>query len=239
MNWFELAFYMGCLNLYEQLTGIEEPISFPVPLPCERREFSCKGLYDVCLALTVKQKITGNDINAPGKDLVIITGANQGGKSTFLRSTGLARMMMQSGMFVPANSFCANICNNIFTHYRKEEDSKMQSGKLDEELYRMNEIAGNIKPGSIILFNESFSATNEREGTEIAGQITRALIEKQIICFFVTHLYEFPRSFYDKKMKNVMFLRAQRKDSGKRTFKLIEAEPMQTSYGEDLFCKHI
>ncbi len=232
---FELAFYIGCMNLHEQLAEIGEPISFPMPLPCDRREYSCRGLYDVCLALTVKHRITGNDINASDKDLVIITGANQGGKSTFLRSAGLAQMMMQSGMFTPADSFCANICNGIFTHYRKEEDSKMQSGKLDEELFRMNDIAGSIRPGSIILFNESFSATNEREGSEIACQITRALMEKKIVCFFVTHLYEFPRSFYDKKMKNVLFLRAQRKADGKRTFKLIEAEPIQTSYGEDLY----
>jgi len=61
----------------------------------------------------------------------------------------------------------------------------MQSGKLDEELFRMNDIAGNIMPGSLILFNESFSATNEREGSEIAGQITRALMKKKIYAFLL------------------------------------------------------
>ncbi len=231
----ELAFYIGCLNLYERLDAMGEPVSFPVPVPFDQRKYSFKRLYDICLALTLGQKITGNHLDAVNKDLVIITGANQGGKSTFLRSIGLAQLMMQCGMFVPAESFSANICHGIFTHYRKEEDTGMQSGKLDEELLRMNEIVDIIRPDSMVLFNESFSATNEREGSEIARQITLALSEKKIVCFFVTHLYEFPRSFYDRKMKNVIFLRAQRQADGKRTFKMIEAEPMQTSYGEDLY----
>jgi DNA mismatch repair ATPase MutS len=111
----------------------------------------------------------------------------------------------------------------------------MQSGKFDEELGRMSAIADHIKPNSMILFNESFSATNEREGSEIAGQITRALVENGITVFFVTHLYEFPRGFYDSGMKNVLFLRAERQADGKRTFRLIEGGPLQTSYGEDLY----
>lgn len=231
----ELAFYIGCLNLHEQLCSIGEPISFPVPAALSERRYSFHGLYDICLALTVKQKITDNDVDADNKDLVIITGANQGGKSTFLRSIGLAQLMMQCGMFVPATSFKASICSSIFTHYRREEDNTMQSGKLDEELSRMSDIADSIMPSSMILFNESFSATNEREGSEIARQITSALLEKKIMCFFVTHLYKFPRGFYDTRMESSLFLQAQRKSSGKRTFKLIQAEPVETSYGEDLY----
>ncbi|EGD50050.1 DNA mismatch repair protein MutS domain protein [Thermoanaerobacter ethanolicus JW 200] len=63
----------------------------------------------------------------------------------------------------------------------------MKSGKLDEELSRMSDIVDNIKPNSMVLFNESFAATNEREGSEIARQIITALIEKRIKVFFVTH----------------------------------------------------
>ncbi|MHB1276535.1 MAG: MutS-related protein, partial [Candidatus Humimicrobiaceae bacterium] len=117
----ELAFYISCLNLYEQLAQIEEPISFPLPVLSTKKRNSFKGLYDVCLALTKKQKIIGNNVDVGSKDLVIITGANQGGKSTFLRSIGLAQLMMQCGMFVPAEFFCANICERLFTHYKRKE----------------------------------------------------------------------------------------------------------------------
>jgi DNA mismatch repair ATPase MutS len=86
-----------------------------------------------------------------------------------------------------------------------------------------------------VLFNESFAATNEREGSEIARQIICALLEKRIKVFFVTHLYEFAQSFYNKKMETFIFLRAERRPDGRRTFKLIEGEPLPTSYGEDLY----
>jgi len=231
----ELAFYVGCLNLQERLSSKGEPTCFPLPVSSSERRHSFAGLYDVCLSLRLDQRVVGNDADANNKDLVIITGANQGGKSTFLRSIGLAQLMMQAGMFVAAEIFSANVCDGLFTHYRREEDVTMKSGKLDEELSRMSEIVENITRNSMVLFNESFAATNEREGSEIARHIVGPLLEKRIKMFFVTHLYDFAHSFYDKKMGNAMFRRAERQPDGTRTFKLIEGEPLETSYGEDLY----
>jgi DNA mismatch repair ATPase MutS len=152
-----------------------------------------------------------------------------------LRSAGLAQLMMQAGMFVPAESFSSNVCHGVFTHYKREEDSAMQSGKLDEELSRMSEIVDNLRSDSLLLCNESFAAPNEREGSEIARQIVTALLEKQIKVFFVTHLYELAHTLYKKKIESALFLRAERQPEGGRTFKLIGGEPLQTSYGEDLY----
>ena len=75
-----------------------------------------------------------------------MTGANTGGKSTFLRAIGLAQLMMRAGMFVGANAFSADLRDGLFTHYKREEDSTMESGKLDEELNRMSEIVGRLTP---------------------------------------------------------------------------------------------
>jgi DNA mismatch repair ATPase MutS len=111
----------------------------------------------------------------------------------------------------------------------------MNSGKLDEELGRMSAIVDNITANPMILLNESFAATNEREGSEISRQIMCALLERHIKIFFVTHVYTFAHGFYDKKMENAIFLRAERQSDGGRTFKVIEGEPLQTSYGEDLY----
>ncbi len=233
----ELAFYIGCLNLSEQLAQLGEPVTFPDPAPAHERQHSFTGLYDAALALTMKKKVVGNDVNADGKDLTIITGANQGGKSVFLRSIGLAQLMMQCGMFVPAETFRANVCSGLFTHYKREEDSTMTSGKFDEELGRMSEIVDAITPDSMVLFNESFAATNEREGSEIARQIVNALLEKRVKVFFVTHQFEFAHSFHEKKMGNAIFLRADRQEKGRRTYKLIEAPPLETSYGMDAYNK--
>ena len=231
----ELAFYVGCLNLHEQLVRTGEPTSFPSPLAKEQRKHSFKELYDACLALTLGKRTVGNATNADDKTLVLITGANQGGKSTYLRSIGLSQLMMQCGMFVPAETFEANMCDSLITHFRREEDTTMKSGKLDEELGRMNAIIDHLTPNSIILFNESFAATNEREGSEIARQIVNALLEKRIQVFFVTHLYDFANSIYVRKLPNVISLRAERQADTSRTFRLIEAAPLKTSYGQDLY----
>ncbi|MBN1640289.1 MAG: DNA mismatch repair protein MutS [Anaerolineae bacterium] len=233
----ELAFYVSCLNLSEQLAELRAPICFPMPVPSDERSHSFRGLYDPCLALTVKRKVVGNDVSADNKDLVVITGANQGGKSTFLRSIGLAQLMTQCGMFAPAESLCTNICEGLFTHYRRREDAAMESGKLDEELGRMSDIVDRITPNSTVLFNESFAATNEREGSEIARQIVSALLDKHIKVFFVTHQYELARSYCQQDMDNAIFLRAERRSDGTRTFRLIQGGPLQTSYGRDLYKK--
>lgn len=231
----ELAFYLGCLNLRERLDAKGEPACFPVPFAAGQRTLTAQGLYDVSLTLHLRDRVVGNDVGADGKSLVMITGANQGGKSTLLRSLGLAHLMMQSGMFVGAQSFRASICAGVFTHYKREEDATMQGGKLDEELARMSEIAGQITAHSILLCNESFASTNEREGSEIARQVVRAMLDKQIKVFFVTHMYDLAHSCYAQGLDTALFLRAERQPDGRRTFKFVEREPLPTSYGEDAY----
>jgi MutS domain V len=231
----ELAFYLGCLNLRERLDEKNEPICFPTPLPADRLGLAAKGIYDVGLTLHLENRLVGNAVDADRKSLVMITGANQGGKSTLLRSLGLAHLMMQCGMFVGARAFRASVCAGVFTHYKREEDATMERGKLDEELGRMSEIADQITSHSILLCNESFASTNEREGSEIAGQVVRAMVDTQIRVVFVTHMYELAQSFHAQQLDTALFLRAEREPDGRRTFKLREREPLATSYGEDSY----
>jgi len=228
----ELAFYIGCLNLANQLAGIGEAIAFPEPVEAPRR-FHCRNLRDICLALTMGRAVAGNDVDGDDKPLVIITGANRGGKSTFLRSVGLAQIMLQCGMFVTANIYVSSLRSGLFTHYKREEDRSMRSGKFDEELVRMNAIADQMRGGAIVLFNESFAATHEQEGAEVARQIVSALLENNVTVLFVTHMYEFARVFLH--CEEVLFLRADRAEDGTRNFRLREAKPLSTSFGADLY----
>ncbi len=233
----EVGFYLGCLNLRQQLTAKRESTCLPEPLAAGDPLLCARGLYDVCLSLSTEGRVIGNDVAADKKALVIITGANRGGKSTFLRSLGLAQLMMQCGMFVPAESFRANVSHGIYTHFKREEDATMRSGKLDEELRRMSSIVDLITPSSTVLLNESFASTNEREGSEIARQIVRALLESGVRVIYVTHMFDLARGFYLPRMDSALFLRAERLSDGRRTFRLIEGEPLPTSYGQDLYAR--
>jgi hypothetical protein len=231
----EVAFYVACLNLHDVLTAKNLPTCFPLPQQETDRKHAFQGLHDISLALSMNGNVVSNTANADGKSLIIVTGANQGGKSSFLRSLGLAQMMMQCGMFVAAEEFSAGLCTALFTHYKREEDTTMKSGKFDEELARINEIVEHVVPNALFLFNESFAATNEREGSEIAEQIVRALLEKRTKIFYVTHLFAFASHFSNQKSADCLFLRAERKPDGVRTFRIVEGGPLETSYGEDLY----
>ena len=231
----ELAFYVGCLNLADRLQNLKMPVCIPDLLPIESRNRSWEMLYDVSLALTKNTAVVGNCLHAENKGLYMITGANQGGKSTFLRSIGQAQLMAQCGMFVGAVRFAAPIRLNIYTHFKKEEDASMKSGKLDEELGRMDALADHLQRGSLMLFNESFASTNEREGSEINRQITKALTDNGVEVFSVTHLYTFATAFLQDD--GTEYLRAQRLKDGSRTFEIKPGKPLRTAFGEDLYRK--
>ena len=231
----ELAFYLGCLNLRTSLITSGQPVCYPVPAAAGSEALDARGLYDASLALTLDGPVTGNDVAADGRQLIMITGANQGGKSTFLRAVGQAQLMLQAGMFAPARALSCSVCTGIFTHFKREEDATMERGKLDEELMRMSAIADRVGSGGLLLCNESFASTNEREGSQIAREIIRAMTEAGIRIVFVTHLYDLAESIHARGDGRVLFLRAQREPDGTRTYRLSAGAPLPTSYGEDLY----
>ncbi|MCL6538222.1 MAG: hypothetical protein K6T28_06530 [Acidothermus sp.] len=232
----ELAFYIGCLNLVKRLESIGMPWSLPEVLPSSAGPtFRATKLYDVCLALKVEDKVVANDVEADGKRLIVVTGANQGGKSTFLRSVGLAHLMAQCGMVVPCASLRLDARTRVFTHFKREEDPSMRGGKLDEELARMSAIVDHIGTGGLLLCNESFGSTNEREGSEIARQVVTALVDGGVKVVYVTHLFDLADSLTRDSTDDRLFLRAERLPDGRRTFRLVPGMPEPTSHGEDSY----
>ena len=124
-------------------------------------------------------------------------------------------------------------------HFTRREDSAMNSGRLDEELSRMNGIVEHIGEGSLVLLNESFATTTEKEGALIAYDIIRALKEAGVRILTVTHLLSFAKRVYEETKDNpdagVEFLSAERREDGTRTYHMIESEPELTSFGLDIY----
>jgi hypothetical protein len=234
----ELAFYLGCLNLRAALSDKGVALCFPDPSPTRPLELHASALRDPSLALQSKDPVFGNDLSADGKPLIIVTGANSGGKSTFLRSIGLAQLFMQCGCFVAAESFGASLRHGVFTHFIREEDASMTRGRLDDELARMSHIIDGIGAGGLLLCNESFASTNEREGSEIGRQVVRALLDSAVRVVYVTHQFDFADSFYRSPTRSAaLFLAAERDEYGARNFKIAEHDPEPTSYGADIYAK--
>ncbi|MDD4159815.1 MAG: hypothetical protein PHO18_02590, partial [Synergistaceae bacterium] len=142
----ELAFYAGCINLYETLIEKGRNICFPSAAASPGNNFCFKNLSDMSMALTGISEVIGNTLDLTGKNAVIITGANQGGKTTFLRSIGQAQIMLCCGLFVTADKYISVLTKGVYSHFKKEEDKSLESGKLTEEMERMSDIAERIKP---------------------------------------------------------------------------------------------
>lgn len=234
---YQMAFYLAAVQMIRQLDRFKLEWCFPTV--CDRDDLEFDELKECVMGMGIQTEVVGNTCSFKHKDLLIVTGANQGGKSTFLRSIGIAQVMMQCGLPVAARSYSSGLFPKIFVHFTRREDSEMNSGRLDEELGRMSKIVDEIGDDSLILLNESFATTTEKEGSVIAYDIIKALSEAGVRILTVTHLLSFARRIYEESVQNndtgIEFLSAERKDDGTRTFKMIRHEPELTSFGLDLY----
>lgn len=231
----EIAFYMGIVNFMKRMNELSIPLVMPEPKPIGTKDTSFNNLYELSMAIYMQKEPVGNHLKLENNILTLITGANQGGKSTFLRSYGIAQVLMQCGMPVPAYSFSAPVYRQIFTHFTRREDEQLNSGRLREELQRMNGMIEAAEPNCLFLLNESFASTTEKEGSRIAEEILHAFYEKEITTIMVTHLFQLARTLYAKQLDGTAFLVAERREGGERTYRMLPGEPSYTSYGTDLF----
>jgi hypothetical protein len=230
----ELAFLIGCANLHESLTAAGGAVAYPDAEDGATATFRATGLYDLGLRLTIDGPVVPNDLDTGGQRLVVITGANGGGKSTVLRAVGLAQLLLGAGMFVAAESLTASVAHAIRTHFTREEDASLVGGRLDEELTRLAALVEATTPGTLVLLNESLSTTNEREGAAIARGVVDALVDAGVEVWFVTHNHHLASGLADAEPARAHFLRAERGD-GERPFRLVVAPPLPTSHGMDLY----
>ncbi len=235
----ELAFYVGCANLRDDLKKLNIPCHFPVIYDHDQAEdkaayFHTTDLYNLSFSLQEQKSAVPNSFSFHSDNIIMITGSNQGGKTTFLRSLGQALLLGAAGIFCAAEDFCM-APGKVYTHFIREEDKTLKSGKLDEELLRMSDIINQIHPGDWLLLNESFASTNEEEGSEIALEIITALSDQGIFIAYVTHFDHLVRLLKEQRPDCVLYLNALRGDSGIRTYQLKTGEPLVRGYGEDLY----
>ena len=230
----QLAFFHGCCNLHSQMINMVYPVCFPEVVKGSH-SLSGTDIYDLGIAIKNLRLPTVNDLGGEDTLLYLITGTNNGGKTTFIRSVAVSQLMAQCGMFVPAKSMITQVFSGIYTHFVRNEDVTMTAGKLEEELRRLSRIVDHMKQESVIFLNESFATTSEREGAAIAEDIVRAFMDNNVTCFFVTHIYSYAKKAYDEKYPRTKFLQAERTEEGERTFRITEGEPSLTGYGMEMY----
>ena len=254
----ELAFLLGAIQLGDRLAGAGLETCFPEVVAgagggagggagdgagdgvgdgveATAPRWRGSGLYDPALALRIGAEVVPGDLDADGAGLVVVTGANQGGKSTLLRAIGSAQVLAQAGLFVPARQLRLELRPRVYVHFGREEDRRLRRGRLEEELERMRRITERLQPGDLLLANESFASTNEAEGSAVARGVFTALADAGIRVVAVTHLYELARRLEADGRGDTLFLRARREEDGTRPYRVEPGSPEPTSYGRDLY----
>ena len=232
---FQLAFLLSVNNLNTYLKTKKISTIFPIV----SKRTNIKNLKNTTLQIKMDnvEKVIGNDLKSKQLSLLVISGANQGGKTTYLISLGQSQIMMASGMFVTAQKYCSPLYKRVFTHFKREEDPNLRNGKLVDELKKMQEIVNQVKPASLVLMNESFSATNEHEGSQINAQVISGLVNSCVTVLVVTYQFEVTKMLSLHSDIQPIFLRPDRNDNGNRDFKMHTGLPSKTSYGLDIFNK--
>ena len=234
----QIAFFYGCCNLHTHMTGMTFGLCFP-EIAEKSHAIETDRMYDLSLAIDTLRAPQSNSLRGSDTLLYIITGVNHGGKTSFLRAAAVAQIMAQAGMFVPAKGMKTGIFRGIFTHFGRNEDVTLNSGRLEEELSRLSRMIDVMKPGSLLFLNESFATTSENEGAAIADDIIRALTDNKVTVFFVTHIYAYAKRAYRENYENTQFLHTERNERNERTYRIISGEPSETGYGMEMYSRII
>ncbi len=196
----ELSFYLGALAWIARLKAAGFPLCMPEIAPAEERVTEVEAAYPLDLALQALNRL---GTEAPAGQVVqnavalgeagrvaVLTGPNQGGKTTYTKMTGLIHVLAQAGLPVPGNRARISPVDGIYTHFPIEEQPESDAGRLGEEARRLQSIFSRATRRSLILLNESLSSTSAGESLALARDLVRILSRMGARAIFSTHLHE-------------------------------------------------
>ena len=243
----EILFYVRWSELTDKIIAKGMPVCKAKILPPDERKCSFKEIYNLKLAIN---NVNGDEINIITNDIdfgdsqriFILTGPNRGGKTIFTQAVGLAMMLAQWGIYVPAASAEISPCDNMFTHFPADENDTVDLGRLGEESKRLSEIFEAATSRSFLLLNESLATTSVAEGLFIAKDVVKAMRYLGVRCIFNTHMHELARSLDelnggvegDSRVESLV----TGVHDGERSFKVTVSPPQGVSYARDIAKKY-
>ncbi|WP_162909606.1 MutS-related protein [Aggregatilinea lenta] len=196
----DLAFYLGAARLITRLRRSGLPVCRPELAPRDERICEVDDAYNLYLALRVigmgephdvsdTVVLNGVRFDADGR-ILILTGPNRGGKTTYTQAVGLIQVMAQAGLYVPGRRARISPVDAVYTHFPVEENPQADAGRLGEEAQRLGVIFERATRYSLILLNESLATTSPGEGLYLARDLVRALRLLGARAVYATHLHE-------------------------------------------------
>jgi DNA mismatch repair protein MutS len=189
----EIQFYLAYLELVGQLQAAGLRFSYP-EVSAHTKEVRAVDTFDLALAsklVSESRAVVCNDfyLEEPER-MFVVSGPNNGGKTTFARTFGQLHHLAGLGLPVPGTEARLFLADRIYTHFEREEDIETLRGKFDEELVRVHSILERASPRSVIVMNESFNSTTLNDARFVGTEVLQRLLELGCLGVYVTFVDE-------------------------------------------------
>lgn len=234
----EIQFYASYLLYISRLKQAGLKFCYPQISMDDKEIYDYEG-FDLALAYKLvaeSSPIVRNDFYLKGRERIfVVTGPNQGGKTTFARAFGQMHYLASIGCPVPGREAKLFLFDNLFTHFEKEEDIKNLRGKLQDDLIRIHAILQKSTSDSVIIMNEIFTSTSLKDAVLLAKNIMEKVIQLDALCVCVTFMDELA-SMSEKTVSMVSSIVLE--NPAQRTYKITRKPADGLSYAISIAEKH-
>lgn len=233
---YEIQFYLSFNDIKKEMEEMGFHFCYP-KLGADR--FELKDLYDLVLARRNasqrKPVVLNNCYFEKHERFLVITGPNQGGKTTFARAIGEIIYLGMMGLAVPASSASIPFFDSVYTHFATEESMETGAGKLKEELIRLKKMMDSCTRNSFIIINEIFTSATSYDAYIMGKRVLDFFMDKDCTGLYVTHIYELTKN--DDRIGSLVATLLS-EESQIRTFKIERREASSKGYANTIVEKY-
>jgi DNA mismatch repair protein MutS len=231
----EAEFFLAVRRLTDQLASEGLPCCYPELVESDQG-IVVRDAYDVALALRLGAAVVRNDLStSEAERQLVVTGANQGGKTTFARMMGQIHHLASIGLPVPAARAVVRLTDQVHTHFEQVEVLADAEGRLVDDLHRLDHILCTATPDSVVVLNELFSSTSHADARDLGRRVLRRLSDLGALTVYVTFVDELAE---DGPGTVSLVAQVEDDDAPRRTFRVLRKPANGAAYADALARHH-